>query len=280
MTDLRELHDLPPTIGELALPIIQRVNPNKEQTMSTAIEPVKSGTVVHSGAEIMTPMSMLDRAVASGASIEVLTQLMALQERHEATLARKAFDTAISNAKSKIGPVVRNATGHNNKRYADFSAIARSIDPILSEFGLSYRFKTSQTDRVTVTCIISHREGHSEETTLSGPPDTSGNKNAIQAIGSTLSYLQRYSLVAALGLAAANDDDGHAAGKNADQLQTITPDQVKTILALLEETDSDVAKFCEIGKIDAVPDMLASQFDGAVRLLNQKKAKMAAKVAS
>lgn len=220
---------------------------------------------------VMTPMEMLSQAVANGSSVEVLERLMGLQERYEANQARKAFDAAISNAKAKIPAIIRNATGHNNKRYADFSAIASVVDPILSEFGLSYRFKTTQTDKVTVTCILSHKDGHAEETTLSGAPDASGSKNTIQAIGSTLTYLSRYSLMAALGLAASNDDDARAAGSSQ---KTITPEQVKQILALLDDTDSDVEQFCRVGNIAAVPEMLADQFESAVRLLNQKKAKM------
>jgi ERF superfamily len=65
-----------------------------------------------------------------------------------------------------------------------------------------------------VTCILTHQMGHSEETTLAGAPDNSGSKNSIQAIGSTVTYLERYTLLAATGLAAANgDNDGQGAPK-------------------------------------------------------------------
>jgi len=167
-------------------------------------------------AQPVTPMEMLNTALTRGADVTVLEKLMGLHERWEANQARKAFDAAIAAAKGEIGPIVRNATGHNEKRYADFAAIARTVDPVLTKHGLTYRFRTEQTDRINVTCILSHKGGHSETTTLSGPPDTSGGKNAIQSIGSTLTYLQRYSLVQMLGLAASNDDDGRAANPPAD----------------------------------------------------------------
>jgi hypothetical protein len=137
---------------------------------------------------------------------------MAMRERLEAQAAQRAFNAAIAEAKSEIEPITRNATGHNDKRYADFSAIAKAIDPILAKNGLTYRFRSSQAERISVTCILSHVGGHFEETTLSGPPDTSGGKNAIQSIGSSLTYLQRYSLIQMLGLATSNDDDGKKAG--------------------------------------------------------------------
>ena len=246
--------------------------------MNEIIEVQKSQQIAHTEQrQLLTPMEMISQAVMNGASVETLERLMSLQERFEAGQARKAFDAAISAAKAEIPAIIRNAVGHNSKRYADFSAIASVVDPILSKHGLSYRFRTTQTDKVNVTCVLSHKEGHSEETTLSGAPDTSGSKNAIQAIGSALTYLQRYSLNAALGLASTNDDDGRGAGA-ADK--TITQEQAATILALLNETDSDIEQFCKMGNIEAVPQMLARDFDSAVRLLNQKKARMGQRVAS
>ncbi|MQY48233.1 hypothetical protein GAO09_19550 [Rhizobiales bacterium RZME27] len=248
--------------------------------MTTAIDIQRTENMPAQAAAPMTPMEMVGRALEMGVSADILKQMMDLRDREDAKQARKAFDAAISKAKSRMSPVVKNATGHNSKRYADFSAIARMVDPILSEYGLSYRFKTTQIDKITVTCVLSHEDGHSEETTLSAPSDTTGNKNAIQAIGSTITYLSRYSLMASLGLSASEDDDGRAAGRSDDQNRTITPEQVKTVLQLIEETESDIAQFCQMGKIDSVADMLASQFDSAVRLLNQKKAKLGQRVAS
>src|SRR5437660_174203 len=62
---------------------------------------------------------------------------------------------------------------------------------------------------IRVTCILTHVQGHSEQVSMSAQPDTSGSKNSIQAIGSTASYLQRYTLFAATGLAPKDaDTDG------------------------------------------------------------------------
>jgi hypothetical protein len=177
--------------------------------MSNTAENIREITVsqpVSAGA--LTPMDMLSHAVERGADLDMIEKLMGLQERWEKNQARKSFDEAIAAAKKEIPVIVRNATGHNSKRYADFAAIAKTVDPILGQHGLSYRFRTVQTEKaITVTCVL-FGHGHSEETSLSGPADASGSKNAIQAIGSTLTYLQRYSLVQMLGLAAADDDDG------------------------------------------------------------------------
>ena len=163
-----------------------------------------------------TPMELLNHAVSNG-NIELAEKLMALQERWEKNQARKAFDNAMAEAKSEIPVILKNRQvtfGQTNYSFEDMAEIARTVDPILATYGMSYRFRTSSdTTMVTVTCIISHRDGHSEENGLSAVHDMSGSKNKIQAVGSTITYLQRYTLKAALGLAAAADEDGRRSKK-------------------------------------------------------------------
>jgi hypothetical protein len=214
----------------------------------------------HAASAIVTPMDMVNRAVVSGASMDVLEKLMLLQERWEASQARKAFDAAVADAKAEIPAIVRNKSGHNDKRYADFAAIAGVVDPIISKFGLSYRFRTQQNDRIHVTCVLSHKAGHFEETTLAGPADGSGNKNAIQAIGSTLTYLQRYSLIQALGLAVADDDDG----KQAANVEKITQAQADNLIELLEANGRGRAKFLRWAKVERIEDIPAAFYQNCV----------------
>lgn len=237
-------------------------------------EPLRGEVVAHEpkavepNAAPTTPMEMLALAVTRGDDIDKLERLMALQERYEAGQARRAFDEAVAQAKAEITPVARNKTGHNSKSYADFAAIAKTVDPVLSRHGLTYRFQTEQGDKIAVTCILSHRDGHSERTTLAGPPDTGGNKNAIQAIGSTLTYLQRYSLVQMLGLAAADDDDGRS---TAPDTETISDEQAATLRRLVTDTGTDIGTFLAYAKAECIPDILASKFDGLKESLERKK---------
>jgi hypothetical protein len=235
--------------------------------MSASVRKIKNLPAATT-ASALTPMDMLNRAVASGADINVLEKLMALQERYEKNMARKAFDESVAEAKAEIPPILRNREGHNSKKYADFAAIARVVDPIISQHGLSYRFRTTQDERINVTCILSHKAGHYEETTLSGPADQTGNKNAIQAIGSTLTYLQRYSLVQMLGLAAAEDDDGKAGGGD-----LIDEKQVEEIQTLIVEVGADIPKFLKYMKVDRIEEIQGGRFKNAIAALNAKKAK-------
>lgn len=216
-----------------------------------------------------TPMEMAYQLIQNGADLGSVKEMLAVSRELAAEQARRAFDAAIAEAKSEIPIVGKNATGHNNKRYADFSAYAAALKPILAKHGLSYRFRTEQGDRITVTCVLSHKDGHSEENSLSGPADTSGSKNAIQAVGSTLTYLQRYTLIQALGLAASEDDDGRAS--DADN-GPITDEQAAILRKLIEDGGRDVVMFCKYFKIESVPELPAKDFGRAVTALSRKVA--------
>lgn len=233
--------------------------PRKAAALVAVEAPTVPATVDNS------PMVLLKAALDRGADMGVLEKLMDLQERWEANQARKAFDEAVSDAKARIKPIVRNATGHNQKKYADFAAIAKEVDPVLGPLGLSYRFRSEQQDgKISVTCRLSHKAGHAEETTLTGPADTTGSKNAIQAIGSTTTYLQRYTLVLMLGLAASNDDDGNAAGTN----QALTDEQVSSLFSLIAETNSNIDQFLIAAKVEPFDD-------GSERDIDAVRAKLA-----
>ena len=214
-------------------------------------------------------VSMIERAARDpSVDIDKFERLMAMQERAQDRAAQIAFSRALAAAKSEIQPIVKDGVGHNSAKFATLAAIAKVVDPILSKNGLSYRYRTAQTDKVSVTCIVSHQDGHSEETTLASAPDVSGNKNAIQAVGSVFTYLMRYSLIGALGIAT-QDDDGKASGLSAQ----ISDDQASELMTALAETKSNLDAFLKFYKIEALPDLPANKFKDALERLEQKRAR-------
>lgn len=226
-------------------------------------------------AAVLTPMAMIDRAIANGAAVEVLEKLFALQERYEANQARKDFNNAIADAKAEIKPIIKNRKvdfttqkGRTNYEYEDLAEIARQIDPILAKHGLSYRHRSAQDGaKLSVTCIISHRGGYFEETTLTAENDTSGNKNSIQGIGSTATFLQRYTLKLALGLAATKDDDARTVTVGGP----ISDEQVEEIIALADKVGADKAKFCQWLKVPSIADIPQIQYKRAMASLREKE---------
>lgn len=224
----------------------------------------------------LTPMQMAYQLIQGGADLGSVKEMLAMSRELAREQERRAFDNALSAAKAEIPPIFKNRTvdftsqkGRTNYRHEDMGEIARTIDPILARHGLSYRFRTEQEGgSVKVTCIVAHRDGHSEENALSAPRDDTGNKNNIQQVGSTITYLQRYTLKAALGLAATNDDDGKASAGTA---VTISAEQLAKLMAVAEEVGGDIAKLCAHFKIEGLASLPVARFAEAVGIMELKR---------
>jgi hypothetical protein len=209
--------------------------------------------------------------------IEKFERLMALRERAGQADARRSFYAALARAKGEFGPILKtrvvdyehsDGQGRTNYRYEELADIGVVVDPVLSKHGLSYRHKSTQdAGKIRVTCILSHEDGYSEENSLEGLEDKSGKKNPNQAIASTVTYLQRYTLKEALGIGAGRDDD--AAAEPVDPV--IEPDDVVYVEQLIRDTESNLAIFLETIGAPSIAEMRMAQFKRAVALLNEKK---------
>jgi len=223
----------------------------------------------------VTPMDLISRAQQANASIEQMQQLFDLQLRYEANEARKAYNEAMSSFREECPTINRGRfVEHNKTKFAGLAESIEAIRSILSKFGLSHQWKTRQEGpQITVECIVTHRLGHSESTSLSASPDKSGGKNDIQAVGSTVSYLERYTLYAILGLSSRDmDDDGKKAGQ-VDEIEYITEGQMMDLLGLMKEVGADEKKFCTFYKIEDVAYLPAAKFKQAVSGLEAKRRK-------
>lgn len=181
-----------------------------EKQEETALAPVDTAAI--------TPMSVLQMAVSQGADIDKLTKLMELQERWEANQARKAFDRDFAAFKSETVRIIKNisvtAGPLAGKKYANLFSVVDALAPALSRHHLSHSWTLTKDEPnwIEITCTLRHELGHSISTAMGGPPDTGGAKNALQARASSKNYLERYTLLAVTGWAAADgDDDGNGA---------------------------------------------------------------------
>ena len=98
-------------------------------------------------------------------------------------------------------------------RYASLDGILDTVRPILAKhgLGLSQAIVASE-GRVGVKTLIIHAEGVIDmgEVTVAVKPDTTA-----QQVGSSITYLRRQSIQAAMGIATDTDDDGAAASLEA-----------------------------------------------------------------
>ena len=224
---------------------------------------------------VITPADMLKIAVEQGADLDKLEKLMDLQDRWEADQARKAYNEAMANFKAHAPRLVRDShasfgQGKTTYSYSTLDSITQKLAPALAKWGLSHSWLTSQDgDRITVTCKLTHREGHFEEVSLSAAPDTSGSKNAVQSIGSTATYLSRYTLLAVTGLATGTGDDDGRGASGGDGL--ITAEQKDKLVALLKETGADMKKFLKWLDIPTLDEAPAHRFAEAEQMLERKR---------
>lgn len=219
-----------------------------------------------------SPSELMKLALTSGGNLEQLEKLLALQERYEMNEARKAYNKAMADFKANPPRIEKDkrvgySTSKGNVGYSHAS-LANVVDKItaeLSKYGLSASWRTQQNGKITVTCRISHVQGHSEETSLSADADTSGSKNAIQSLGSTITYLERYSLLSILGLATHDDNDGQTIEDKIDE------NKVKIIKDGIAEIKMDESKFLEYMGVETIEDIPASQYAKAKVAIETKK---------
>lgn len=183
-----------------------------------------------------TPAEFVQLAISQKADLATIERAMDLYERWERREARMAYVEAMVDFKKNPPSILKNKHvcferkdgGFTQYDYATLDHLCEEVIACLAKVGLSHHWKVEQLDPwIKVTCVITHESGHYEETMLQGIADASGGKNAIQAIGSTVSYLQRYTLFCATGLASGLDDDDGASSGSAPEPKPVLPAELR-----------------------------------------------------
>lgn len=168
-------------------------------------------------------MQLLHKAIDRGAAVEELDRLIDLMERMRGIEALNAFTHAMVEFKKNPPTIQKNRTANvSSKRadagepkyayqYANLADVCNAIVQQLATLGISHDHSFIQSgDKLTVTTTLTHQLGHSKSASLTSGFDMSGGKNSLQGLGSAVSYLERYTLLAVCGLALddGQDDDG------------------------------------------------------------------------
>lgn len=166
-------------------------------------------------------LGVIQQSIEKNLPFETIEKFIKLQREEEDRQAERAFNNAMSQLQSNMPEISKTGRASfktKDGKYMEYNFdqlndICNAIRPLLFDAGLSYSFKQLQENgSITVLCTIKHRLGHSESNKMTAPPDATGLKNPIQQVASTISYLQRYTLKAGLGIAS-SDDDGAASNQ-------------------------------------------------------------------
>lgn len=207
--------------------------------------------------------------------IDKMQRLMEMRETEMTRIAKQAFNASMKAAQAEMPQVVRDAENkHTKSTYARYEAISAAMQPVVDKHGFSLSFGTEDSPldhHKRIICDVGHCEGYEKRFHLDLPLDSAGsqgkaNKNATQAVGSTLSYGRRYLKTLIFDVAVRDeDDDGRAAHSEA-----ISEEQLSELRSLIDATDTDISRFCRYFKIEALPDLPAQLFDRAVAAIKSK----------
>lgn len=218
-------------------------------------------------------------ALDPNVDVQKMHGLLDVQERMMNKQAEIDFNADFARLQEGLPRITKDAkiihSGKTISTYATFEHIDETIRPLLIKHGFGLRFNSETIDKsIIITCIMSHKAGHS----IVGktPPltiDSSGAKNNVQGVGSTIAYGKRYLVGMMLNLVfEGEDDDGVAAGHT-----PVTDEQAAEIKDLIRETGTDTVKFLNtMTGTKTVDDIALKDFDRVVNALKAKRAKGAA----
>lgn len=207
-----------------------------------------------------------------------IAQLMELHERAERREAEKMFIAALNRLQPRLPRVQKKGriafeskrTGDSqNTPYALFEDIDAAVRPLLHAEGFSISFGTSPLEKggIVITATLSHAAGHSRTESMPLPFDTSGSKNSIQAVGSTLSYGKRYLVCAMLNIITEGEDDDGAGVGFIDERQT---NSIIDMFAACEMSPESQSKFLKLMKAESVSEIHKKDYGEAMTMLQAK----------
>ena len=209
------------------------------------------------------PGAVLMYAMEKGADMAQIEKLLDLQMKWEANEARKAFVADMAAFKLNPPKIIKDKlVGYENRdgtftgyKHATLGNVTNAVIEGIAKHGFSHAWEPEQRDgKIYVTCVITHRLGHSTRTTLESAKDDSGKKNSIQAVSSAVSYLQRYTLLLGTGLATHDQTDDDGQGAEGAAIDKLIADAARApdLLALNELWNTHEAFLRETSEADWV----------------------------
>ncbi len=227
--------------------------------------------VVKAGEQSASILEIIARAAQDpNTDVNKLERLLQMAREVRADDAKAAYYADLAEMQDELPSIrergeIKIGPGPSQK-YAYWEDINSAIKPIMKKHGFAISFRTGIAEgKITVTGVLSHRAGHAEQTTIHLPSDTSGSKNAVQAVGSSTSYGKRYTAAALLNITTGGEDDnGNGAGGNGP----ITGEQLDALQDLIARSHSDIEKFCKYMGVDALVNIPVGGYQKATEALN------------
>lgn len=217
--------------------------------MSNAVAQRQESAAVIQAGESATILQVIQRAAADPqCDIEKMERLMQMHERFQERQAEQQYAEAMAAMQQELPAIGERGNAAGRYTYALWEDINEKLKPILAKHGFSISFRMPRCDKgIEVEGVLTHRAGHSERTTIVLPADTSGNKNAVQAVASSVSYGKRYTAGALLNFTTHGEDDDAftAAAAENDYVRLVKQYQASVDAIKLGIIEGDLSKAAE-----------------------------------
>lgn len=211
---------------------------------------------------------------------DTVRELWEIKKEVDDREAKIEYHLAFNRVQKNIPNIVKRGWNSFKKyKYALVEDIVDKLNPVLVEHGFSWSVSTrpsTVSGLFQYVLLLRHIGGHQEEHCMDAPSDMTGdqggaNKTAIQGLGSTYKYCQRYLLCNTFGLVLTDEDNDGEPVANAEK---ITEKQVSEIHDWISATNGSVPKFLAWKKINSISDMTIEQYDRSVIEFKRKRGEL------
>jgi hypothetical protein len=241
--------------------------PTTPQPLTQPATPVQSQNIATQLVEMSRDKSI---------DVAKLGELWKMQREMEAEEKRTAYRAALARVQSgleqmKKSGVITTPSGRVSK-FLRLEDIDNAIKPFLRDEGFAFSFdqEPGPGNSVTFVAELMHREGWSEKKRLTVPIDTGAGRNAIQSMGSSVSYARRYLIEMHLNIVRKGDDDDGNGGP-----RPLTTDQLQTLKEELDLNGVPEAEFLRVygGTWDGLNEKVYTAALGMIRKSGERRKK-------
>lgn len=245
-------------------------------------------------------LTIIARAASDPAVLpDKMRALLSMQKEIMAEEARIAFtQDFVRMAKempsvNRDGKIVIEKNGKVIQKtpYATFENMHRIVTPILRNHGFAFWSEPdlgNENSPIIMRGHLDHIRGHGRSCAIPLPFETSGSKNNVQGVGSSLSYGRRYCLMNLCNIISHSpedrDDDGRSAGKKsakpepeAKEIVFASKTQIDEMMKAIEDCGVGLEVVCNKYQVDALRELPADKVREVIQACATFKANQEAK---
>ncbi len=155
---------------------------------------------------------LIAQAIQSGASIEMMKELMTMRREFKEEFAKEQFIAAMAKFQMECPvivkkKIVKDKFGKEIYRYAPLDDIVAQVKKALGENNLAYDFdEEKDKEFATAICIITHIAGYTKKSSFKVEIGTESFMTSTQKYGARMTFAKRYAFCNALGILTGDED--------------------------------------------------------------------------